>query len=169
MILEIFLSTFLFAQTAPPLAAPTPAKEIVASDWPTDFYRGERPTPEKGAKLILVDFWASWCVPCRQSLPFYESLQKKMLKDGVRFTSVSADEERADGIKFLKEVKFTFPAAWDKDRKLIKLLKITAIPALVALSPSGKVIAIEEGYTPSAKKALPEKIRGWLQQATLSQ
>lgn len=165
MILGILFSLAFAAEPTAPSTSPGPAKEIMAADWPVDFYRGERPTAEKGAKLILLDFWASWCVPCKQSLPYYETLQKKFAKQGVRFASISADEDRSDGEKFLKEVKFTFPAAWDKDRKIIKLLKITAIPALVALTPNGKVLAIEEGYTPASKKKMVGQITSWLKEA----
>lgn len=152
-----------FAATASP-AAEGAARTITATDWPKDILQGELP-PTKNAKLILVDVWASWCEPCRQSLPFYDEMQSQFSKDGVRFVTVSADEDLAEAKGFLKQVKFHLPAAWDKDRALTKKLGLSAIPALVVLKPNGEILAIEHGYTAAAKKKFPDKIKEWLKTA----
>lgn len=132
---------------------------VTTKEWPTVPLQG---TPvllgDAQTKLIILDFWASWCGPCRESLPAYSELQKKYSDRGVRFYGISADESVDEAKKFLKEVSFSFPAAWDKDRTLANFLKLEAIPSLVFLSKDGKILDQETGFTEKVKKGLPARI-----------
>ncbi|MBX2986664.1 MAG: TlpA family protein disulfide reductase [Bdellovibrionaceae bacterium] len=162
MSLRSLLPALLLSMSVSSLARAESSKKITWADVPTQVLRGEKPEASPRVKLVLLDFWASWCEPCRQSLPFYDELQRKYAAKGVLFIAVSADEQEKEAREFLKNVKFSFPAVWDKDRHLVNKLQLQAIPALVAMKADGEVLGTERGFTVQKRRALPGKIDAWL-------
>lgn len=134
-----------------------PVSSLSPSDFDSPRLQGDVIKPGE-AKLLVLDFWASWCDPCRESIPFSEELQKKYAARGVRFIGVSADDRIEDARKFIGDVKFQFPAVWDKDRKLSKKLDLDSIPTLVMLDSKGNVLAIESGFTEPRKHEIAAKL-----------
>lgn len=154
-----FVSFFLLTSTA--LAVPT---HFDFKSLPPHLLQGKAPNFAT-AKLVIVDFWASWCTPCLASLPFYDEMNKKYQDRGVVFLSLSADEDRKDAEKFLKKVSFSFPAYWDEGRKITRYLQLESIPVLLAVAPDGKILGRERGYTEKKKKEFPGKLEAWLKKA----
>lgn len=94
----------------------------------------------KGHKYTLVDFWASWCVPCRKSIPALKALYKEFGNSGLQIVSISIDQKEADWLKAEKEEQFTWPSVLDKGTTA-NAWSIRSIPAMFLLDESGKVIA----------------------------
>ncbi|MBI1945626.1 MAG: TlpA family protein disulfide reductase [Deltaproteobacteria bacterium] len=97
-------------------------------------------------KVVIVDFWASWCVPCRQAVPFYQRLFTTHEKDGLRVLGVSIDVERALAERFLAEVPTTFTMAWDADQQLAARLQLDTMPTAMIIDRAGLVRAVHRGF-----------------------
>lgn len=108
--------------------------------------------PELKGKLVLVDFWASWCGPCRQSFPALQEIYTKYKDQGLVVLGVSLDEDRADMEAFLKKMKIDFPNVRDPKGKLAEKLNIEAIPSSFLISPSGNIVALHSGFGGEASK-----------------
>lgn len=112
-------------------------------------------------QVILLDLWASWCEPCKASLPYYASLQQKY-GDKIYFIGVSVDDDLADAKNFLADNKLKFAAFHDQNKKLVKAAKVEAIPMFFMLSPQGQVLASFRGSKPKYKKEIEEKLNALL-------
>ncbi|WAS94820.1 TlpA disulfide reductase family protein [Nannocystis punicea] len=96
-------------------------------------------------KLVLVDFWASWCEPCRRELPELEALYKKHQASGLELIGVSMDEQRADAEAFLRDVTVSFPMIHDEGQALAKSWSPPKMPTLYVIDREGKVAKVIAG------------------------
>jgi len=106
---------------------------------------GKLPDALKG-KVVIVDFWASWCGPCKESFPALNELQKKYSDRGVVIIAVNVDEERADMESFLKEHPVSFAVVRDGGQKLVAKTGIKTMPSSFVLDGDGKVRFSHSGY-----------------------
>jgi thiol-disulfide isomerase/thioredoxin len=104
-------------------------------------------------KTVVMDFWATWCTPCRVQHPMIETVKKKFAKDeNVVFLSVDADEDRSLVPGFLQEMKWEGPSYFDAG--LSSLLNIASIPTVLILGPDGKVSSRMVGFIPDRFEAM---------------
>lgn len=96
-------------------------------------------------KVAIVDFWATWCEPCRASFPKYEALTKKY-GDDVVVIGISEDDD-PDGIEaFAEETGATFTLAWDEDKSVASAYEPDAMPTSFMVDRNGLVRFIHEGF-----------------------
>lgn len=120
----------------------------VGDDFPdlnTFSLEGKLPADLKG-KVILVDFWASWCGPCKDSFPVMEELQKTYGEKGLVVLAVNLDEEKSAMDDFLKQNKVSFTVVRDASKKLVSAVNISSMPSSFILGPDGKVAAVHKGF-----------------------
>ena len=109
-------------------------------------------------KVVVVDFWATWCIPCRASLPKLQKLQEKY--SDIQFVGVNIDNNKAKAEKFLNRLKITFLNVYDKDKALVEKLKVEGMPSLFVVDTKGKIIKRLDGYTESQVKDLNKLFAG---------
>lgn len=96
-------------------------------------------------KVVYLDFWASWCVPCRKSFPWLNELAKKYPDDLV-VVGVNVDTTRADADRFLKKYPASFPLVFDPQGKLAAEYKLEGMPSSVLVDRKGKVAHRHVGF-----------------------
>ena len=97
-------------------------------------------------KVIWVDFWASWCVPCRRSFPWMNAMQRKYADQGLQIIGVNVDKERSLADEFVKETPADFALRFDPAGKLAKEFGVQAMPSSFLLDASGNVLARHFGF-----------------------
>ena len=103
-------------------------------------------------RVILVDFWASWCGPCARSFPAMEELQKTYGSRGLVVLAVNEDEKKADMENFLKEHRVTFSVVRDAAQKLVEKAGVSTMPSSFLLDKNGKVVFAHSGFHGSETK-----------------
>ena len=97
-------------------------------------------------RVVWVDFWASWCVPCRRSFPWLNSMHHKYGADGLQIIAVNLDKERALADKFLAEVPAEFALRFDPAGELAKHYGVQAMPSSYLIDADGNVLATHAGF-----------------------
>jgi thiol-disulfide isomerase/thioredoxin len=103
-------------------------------------------------KVVLVDFWASWCGPCGESFPAMEELQKKYGAQGFVIIAVNVDEKKSDMEDFLKDHHVSFIVVRDAKQKLVDKAGIATMPSSFLIDQHGKVVFAHSGFHGSATK-----------------
>lgn len=128
------------------LAASQPIK--VGDSFPelTRFsVQGKLPETLKG-KVVLVDFWASWCGPCKDSFPVLEELQARFGNKGLVVLAVNLDEDDETMNDFLKKHPVSFTVVRDARKELVGAVNIKSMPSSFLLRPDGKVASVHKGF-----------------------
>lgn len=112
----------------------------------------EGTVPDLQGKVLLVDFWASWCGPCRASFPALKEIAEKYKDKGLVVIGVSLDEDKADMDAFVRKTSPTFTIVRDPKSKLAELLDVQAMPSSFIVDRSGKLVATHLGYSGDATK-----------------
>lgn len=94
---------------------------------------------------VVINFWASWCVPCRQEAPLLEEAWQRYGKDGVIFLGIDIQDAREDGLAFVREFGLTFPQARDPNGEAAGKFGVTGIPETFFIDHNWRFLAIAEG------------------------
>ena len=109
-------------------------------------------------QFVYIDYWASWCGPCRQSFPWMNALQAKLGPKGLKVVAVNVDVRRADADKFLVHTPAQFTVAYDPQGLSAKTLAIKTMPTSMLVSPEGKVLFVHSGFRTEETGQLEAKI-----------
>jgi thiol-disulfide isomerase/thioredoxin len=109
-------------------------------------------------KLVYVDFWASWCGPCRQSFPWMNEMQAKYGPRGLQVVGVNLDNDSAEATKFLSQVPASFAVAFDPKGDTARRYQVKGMPSSVLIGPDGKVIQVHTGFRADQRAALEAAI-----------
>jgi peroxiredoxin len=97
-------------------------------------------------QVVMLNFWASWCGPCRTEMPLMDQIYKKYSPAGFTLLGVNVDTDSTDAQKFLSQVSVSFPIAYDRENKVSKLYDVAAMPSTVFIDRKGNVRALHRGY-----------------------
>ena len=110
-----------------------------AADLDLSAYRG---------KVVYVDFWASWCGPCKQSFPWMQTLKDTYDRQGLTVIAVNLDLDHADADKFLDRFRPTFEVRFDPKGKIAEYYKVQAMPSSVLIDRRGVTRFRHMGFRP---------------------
>lgn len=97
-------------------------------------------------KTVYLDFWASWCGPCRQSFPWMAEMQARYKDQGLVVIAVNVDQDRALADKFLAQVPHPFAIEFDSEGTLAETYEVAAMPSSIVLDKNGQIIARHAGF-----------------------
>ncbi len=103
-------------------------------------------------KVVYLDFWASWCIPCRKSFPWMNMLQARYKEKGFEVIAVSLDENPGDATAFLRRYPAAFTVAFDRRGKVAEAYGLKVMPTSYLIDKNGLVTARFEGFNSSHKK-----------------
>ncbi len=107
---------------------------------------------DKLGEVVLVNFWASWCGPCRKEMPILNEIQKKFADKGVTVIGVNVDQRREKADKYLSEIHVEFPILFDTHGDVSELYSVMAMPSTAILDRQGNIRLIHAGYKSGDEK-----------------
>ncbi len=129
---------------------------------------GQLSLAEFKGQVVYLDFWASWCGPCKQSFPWMNEIDKKWSGKGLKVLAVNLDEKTADAEKFLSETPAQFSIAFDPKGETAGTYGIPGMPTSMLIGADGKVIFVHPGFRAEERKELESKIEAAVKQANAS-
>ena len=112
--------------------------------------QAEQPGPfdpqEYAGEVVVLDFWASWCVPCRRSFPWLNTMHETYKDDGLVIIGVNLDEEREAAETFLEEFPAKFRIYFDESKELAHQFDVVAMPSSYVLGRDGEIVKRHYGF-----------------------
>jgi len=132
----------------------------LAPDFDLPLLQGEgnRKLADYRQDMVYVDFWASWCGPCRKSLPLYEALHQELAGQGVNIVAINLDEHEQDAIEFLEQHPVSYPVLRDASASTPVAWQVKAMPSSYLLDGSGRVVRAWAGFESSHLEELRDAI-----------
>jgi cytochrome c biogenesis protein CcmG/thiol:disulfide interchange protein DsbE len=113
-------------------------------------------------QVVYVDFWASWCGPCRRSFPWMNEMQRRYGGRGLTIVAINVDKNPTDAARFLELNQAQFAVAYDHAGATPLAYAVRAMPSSYLIDSRGKVVEVEEGFHDERKGALEQRIQALL-------
>ena len=110
-------------------------------------------------KVVLINFWASWCGPCRKEMPILEQLNRQYGKRGVVIVGVNVEPDRSAALEWLKETPVSFPVLSDADSHVSAAYHVEGMPNTVILDRKGNVRYVHRSYVPGTEDEYLDQVR----------
>ena len=133
-----------------------------APSFSIDSLNGQGKVALASGKVTIVDFWATWCEPCKKSFPKYQELYVKYKASGLEIAAVSVDDEKGEIPGFAKTHGSKFPVGWDNGKKIAGQYKPESMPTAYVVDKTGVVRFVHKGYHDGEEKELEKEIKGLL-------
>lgn len=117
-------------------------------------------------QVVLINFWATWCGPCRKEMPLLEQIQKKYAPLGFTMLGINVEEDTTQMESFLRDVPVSFPVLLDPANQVSKLYDVAAMPSTVIVDRKGNVRYIHQGYQPGDESRYQDVIRQLIRERT---
>jgi peroxiredoxin len=119
---------------------------------------------ELRGEVVLINFWASWCGPCRQEMPLLSELHDKYKDMGFTVLGVNVEENSGQARKLLKDAPVSFPVLFDNDSTVSKQYDVVAMPSTVLVDRNGNVRYLHKGYKPGEEAIYLDKVRALIRE-----
>lgn len=150
--LAVLLASLSAAAVEPGTAAPALDAPRLGATGPAVSLRSLR------GQVVYVDFWASWCVPCRLSMPALDALHRKHASRGFTVVGVNKDTALADAQRFLERVPVGFVLVQDEKDEVAKAFDVKAMPSGYLIDRRGVVRRVHRGFTAETAAALEREV-----------
>lgn len=115
-------------------------------------------------QVVMINFWASWCGPCRQEMPILEQLHKKYGKYGFTLLGVNTEQDSSKANAYLKDIQVSFPILYDTTSATSKQYGVSAMPTTVIVDKNGNMRFKHAGYKPGYEKDYKKQIKQLLRE-----
>ena len=119
---------------------------------------------ELRGKVVMVNFWATWCGPCRQEMPELDKLYQRYSSAGFEILGVNVEQDRAEPLAMLKKKPVTFPILFDTESIVSRLYDVSAMPTTVLIDRDGNLRQLYKGYKPGYEDKYRADIRALIKE-----
>jgi peroxiredoxin len=119
---------------------------------------------EYRGQVVLINFWASWCGPCRQEMPHLNELQKKYEALGFTVFGVNVEQDRKMADQVLKDIPVSFPILFDESNAVSELYDVDAMPVTVLVDRNGDIRFAHRGYKSGNEDVYERQIRSLIKE-----
>ena len=144
-------SSELAGQPAPDFAL----KSATGENLRLSEYRGD---------VVMINFWATWCGPCRQEMPLLDELYSRYQRVGFNLLGVNIDDDSARAMKMIEELGVSFPVLFDSRKEVSELYDVEAMPVTVLVDREGRIRHVHHGYKPGYEDKYLDQIRSLLRE-----
>ena len=110
-------------------------------------------------KVVYIDFWASWCVPCRKSFPWMNDMRNRYDRKDLQIIAINLDSNRDDAMKFLEKVPANFDIAYDPDGEIAAKYDLQVMPSSYLINRKGEVVFAHKGFREGDTAEIEAKIQ----------
>ncbi len=110
-------------------------------------------------KVVYVDFWASWCGPCRKSMPVLEEVRQQYKDQGFEVVAINVDESTDDALRFLKKYPVSYPILLDPKGKTPELYKVEGMPTAYIVDKAGVIRYVHSGFQPHDREKIEKTVK----------
>ena len=110
-------------------------------------------------RVVFVDFWASWCLPCLLSLPAYEKIRNELGTEQFEIIAINVDENTEDGLEFLEDNPVSYPVIADPEGEIGIPYKVRSLPVSYLIDQQGEVVASYRSFSPGDEVELKRQIQ----------
>lgn len=114
---------------------------------------------EHRGQVVMINFWASWCGPCRQEMPVLDELQQRYSKAGFTVLGVNVEQDSGQAVQLLQGMNLSFPILFDPKSVVSKLYDVRAMPSTVMIDRDGNMRYLHRGYKPGYEDQYREQIK----------
>jgi peroxiredoxin len=156
IILAIFAASSLASSALEGRSAPDfVLKSSTGNNLRLSEYRGD---------VVMINFWATWCGPCRQEMPLLDDLYGRYQRVGFTLLGVNIDDDSRRAMKMIDELGVSFPVLFDESKDVSKLYAVEAMPVTVLVDREGTVRHVHHGYKPGYEEKYLTEIRALLRE-----
>ena len=156
LLITVFAATALASSDLEGKAAPDFAlKSSTGENLRLSEFRGD---------VVMINFWATWCGPCRQEMPLLDELYARYERVGFNLLGVNIDDDSRRAMQMIEELGVDFPVLFDARKEVSKLYEVDAMPVTVLVDREGKVRHVHHGYKPGYEEKYLDQIRSLLRE-----
>ncbi len=161
---QLFLPLIILTVLAMPTRALAGPSNI--DDIPLATATGDISLKSLRGKVVYLDFWASWCGPCRKSFPWMNEMHRKYSDAGFVVLAVNVDTKPRDAARFLEKNPADFTVAYDREGKLAASIGLKAMPSSYIIAPDGSIVHSHIGFMEKMISEYEKSIRKALESGT---
>lgn len=119
---------------------------------------------EYRGQVVMLNFWATWCGPCRQEMPHLDDIYQRYHEAGFELLGINVDGEQRRAVEMAEQLRVTFPVLFDDDKQVSRLYDIRAMPVTVLIDRDGRVRQVHHGYKSGYESRYLDEVRGLLRE-----
>jgi len=119
---------------------------------------------EQRGNVVLLNFWASWCGPCRQEMPKLDALYQRYQSAGFTVLGINVETDSAAADNLLKKIPVSFPILYDTDTRVSQSYQVDAMPTSVLIDRNGEMRQLHRGYKPGYEELYRQQIKELLKE-----
>jgi peroxiredoxin len=114
--------------------------------------------------VVMINFWATWCGPCRQEMPLLDELYSRYQRVGFNLLGVNIDDDSSRAMTMINELGVSFPVLFDARKEVSRLYEVDAMPVTIIVDREGNVRHVHQGYKPGYELKYLDQVRALLRE-----
>ena len=163
MLKQIYIALFCLVSLAGPAA--TSGTIDLAPDFALKGSSGQNlRLSELRGQVVMINFWASWCGPCRQEMPHLEALYQRYESLGFELLGINVEQDRRQADQMLRDIDVSFPILFDDGNEVSELYNVIAMPSTILIDRDGRIRHIHHGYKSGFEEEYQSQIRSLIRE-----